>query len=279
MKKEVKKANKTEKSIAFDENDVLVKEAKVGNARAINKLCMVNYKYAYNILYFKCKNRELAEDLTQDVLVKMIENLKQYSKTEYKFSAWLSSIINSVFVDHLRKASGKVDRNTSLVDFNYKGSVDEEGNESGFTNYVLKFINEPGVEEKFIASESKEKLYKDLEKAIESLSDDQKRVIRLSLEELSYDQIVNQTGLSLDNVKVLLFRAKKEIAKFIIAKNIDASGNRLTKRITEMNVLSGVQISSIANTIDVSKNEAQNIVKAGLKNIYSESYAGALVEA
>src|SRR5438552_15821612 len=48
------------------------------------------------------RDRELAEDLTQDTFVKVLTHIEKYL-AEFKFSSWLFKIANNVAIDHLRR--------------------------------------------------------------------------------------------------------------------------------------------------------------------------------
>src|SRR5689334_23671179 len=48
------------------------------------------------------RDRELAEDLTQDTFIKVLSHHDRY-RSEFKFSSWLFKIANNVAIYHLRK--------------------------------------------------------------------------------------------------------------------------------------------------------------------------------
>jgi len=268
---------KTAATKRSDLNDLLVESAKEGDARAINKLCQANYSFVFNMLYFKCRNRELAEDLTQDVFVKMVNNLNQYSKTDFRFSSWLSSIVNSIFIDKVRRDKSRGEDKVSFTDFITSNS--EESEDFGVARLTLNSHAELSVEEIYIHKEADNILYSDLAEAIESLDEEQKIVIKLSLdEENTYEDIVNETGFVLGTVKNLLFRARKQVAKYIIAKNVNKSGSRLTQMVCDMHFVDGIDLNNIANILNVNNEDINSIVKIGLTNIKSKVYADALIE-
>src|SRR3982750_1097368 len=56
----------------------------------------------FSLVFRMVRDRELAEDLTQDTFIKVLSHLDRY-RPEFKFSSWLFKIANNVAIDHLRK--------------------------------------------------------------------------------------------------------------------------------------------------------------------------------
>src|SRR6478736_4309921 len=56
----------------------------------------------FSLVFRMVRDRELAEDLTQDTFVKVLSHLDRY-RTYFKFSSWLFKIANNVAIDHLRR--------------------------------------------------------------------------------------------------------------------------------------------------------------------------------
>lgn len=64
------------------------------------------YRQYYDVIfkYLMClsKNKEIAEDLTQETFYKMIKKINTY-KGKAKFSVWLCEIAKNTYYDELRK--------------------------------------------------------------------------------------------------------------------------------------------------------------------------------
>jgi RNA polymerase sigma-70 factor (ECF subfamily) len=56
----------------------------------------------YALIYRMVRDRELAEDLTQETFVKVLNALERY-QPEYKFSSWIFKIANNAAIDQLRR--------------------------------------------------------------------------------------------------------------------------------------------------------------------------------
>jgi len=79
----------------------------------------------FQFLFYMVKNKELAEDLVQEVYIRV---LKAYSKFEGKSSekTWLFSIARNVAIDHFRKQKGWKQRIMEKFDWS-KGEIKDEG--------------------------------------------------------------------------------------------------------------------------------------------------------
>jgi RNA polymerase sigma-70 factor, ECF subfamily len=134
---------------------------------------------------------ESALDLTQEIFMKVYGSLNKY-RSEFKFSTWIYKIAHNAAVDHLRRNST---REQSIV----KGS---EGDE-----YELPIESERLSPE--LESERKERRI-EIETVIRALPAAYRELIILRhSQDLTYEEIVEVTGLPLGTVKNRLFRARE----------------------------------------------------------------------
>jgi RNA polymerase sigma-70 factor (ECF subfamily) len=135
------------------------------------------------------KNRDDAQEATQDTFVKAFRALKSYNG-ESKFSSWLYKIAYRTSLDYIRKRKTTidiVDEENKLTD-NYNAGTNLENSE--LTNLLLKAIN--------------------------CLKPEEAGLIRMFyLEELSVKELEEITSLSTSNVKVKLFRARTKLSAII----------------------------------------------------------------
>ena len=57
----------------------------------------------YNYIYYRLGNAELAEDLTSNVFMKMLEAIQSDKAWRVSFSGWLYRIAHNMVVDHFRR--------------------------------------------------------------------------------------------------------------------------------------------------------------------------------
>lgn len=82
----------------------LVERAKRYEHQALAKLCELYYRDVYSYIYYRVSNVQDAEDLTNDVFLKMVEAIRSCrSRGEKSFLAWLFRIANNSVVDHHRR--------------------------------------------------------------------------------------------------------------------------------------------------------------------------------
>jgi len=80
----------------------LVRQAKEGDEAAFLRLVDPWRKPLFAYIYRMVTQRPDAEDLLQDVLVRVLENLREY-RGEGSFKSWLFGIATHVCLDHLRQ--------------------------------------------------------------------------------------------------------------------------------------------------------------------------------
>jgi RNA polymerase sigma-70 factor (ECF subfamily) len=91
------------KAIELTDNE-LIQEFQEGSSKSFEILLDRHQERIFNTVLFMVKDLYLAEDLTQDIFIKILDNLKQrkYSE-EGKFLPWALRITHNFCVDHFRK--------------------------------------------------------------------------------------------------------------------------------------------------------------------------------
>ncbi len=164
-----------------------------GDTKAFTVL-IDRYKHMVFTLALKIlKNREEAEEVSQDVFVKVYQVLQSF-KGDSKFSTWIYKIAYYRSLDYLKKQ--KRGLSTSSLD------SDKE--------YHL-----PSIENDLDALEVNERKQA-IKSAIDKLPVDDAVVITLHyFEELSLKEIAKIIGVEANTVKVRLFRSRKRLAQLL----------------------------------------------------------------
>jgi RNA polymerase sigma-70 factor (ECF subfamily) len=82
----------------------LFERAKRYEHQALSGLCELYYQDVYSYIYYRVSNTQDAEDLTDDVFLKMVEGIRSCRAREEKsFLAWLFRIASNSVVDHHRR--------------------------------------------------------------------------------------------------------------------------------------------------------------------------------
>ncbi len=153
-------------------------------------------------VYRMVGNYESALDLTQEIFIKVYNSLSRY-RSEFKFSTWIYKIAHNAAVDHLRRSST---REQSLV----------AGTESDSYDLPIESASLTPEQE----SERKERRG-EIESVVRALPANYRELIILRhSQDLSYEEIVEVTGLPLGTVKNRLFRAREMMRQQFVDKGI-----------------------------------------------------------
>jgi RNA polymerase sigma-70 factor (ECF subfamily) len=147
------------------------------------------------------RDRELAEDLTQDTFVKVLSHLDRY-RSDFKFSSWLFKIANNVAIDHLRRRQ----LDTVSIDGSPHAMTADAVESSRFD---VADTSETALDE----MEAKE-LGSAIERAIGLLRPEYRSCILLRhVEGRSYEEIASTLDLPLGTVKTYIHRARHELRR------------------------------------------------------------------
>jgi RNA polymerase sigma-70 factor (ECF subfamily) len=173
-----------------------------GNTDALATLVNRYKDRIYTSIYLLVKDKYMAEDLFQDVFIRIIDTLKGGRYTdEGKFLPWALRIAHNMCVDHFRK----IKRSPSI-----KTSDDRDIFE------VLNF-SEPSAETKMMQSQSHERV----RKMIDMLPDDQREVIILRhYADMSFKEIASMTNCSINTALGRMRYGLINLRKLMMQKQI-----------------------------------------------------------
>src|SRR6476661_6035051 len=147
-----------------------------GNVNALETLVLRHKDKLYTSIHFLVKDKYLAEDIFQDVFIRIIDTVRSGRYTdEGKFLPWAMRIAHNLCVDHFRK----VKRQPTI-----KTGDDQDIFE------VLNFT-EPSAEDNLIRSQSHHRV----RVMLDQLPEDQREVIILRhYADMSFKEIAALTG-------------------------------------------------------------------------------------
>lgn len=145
---------------------------------------------------------EAALDLTQEIFIKVYGSLARY-RSEFKFSTWIYKIAHNSAVDHLRRNAGR-----------------ERSLSSGIEGDQYELPIESGSLSPEQESERRERRL-EIEGVVRSLPNAYRELVVLRhSQDLTYEEIVEVTGLPLGTVKNRLFRAREMMRQQFIGRGI-----------------------------------------------------------
>src|SRR5918997_3003151 len=151
-----------------------------GDLQALEALVVRHKDKLYTSILFLVKDKYLAEDIFQDVLIKIIDTIRGGRYTEEgKFLPWAMRIAHNLCVDHFRKV-----KRTPAI----KTSDDRD---------IFEVINftEEGADEKMMKRQSHDRV----RQMLDLLPEDQREVIILRhYADLSFKEIASLTNCSIN---------------------------------------------------------------------------------
>src|SRR6202795_1428815 len=101
-------------SIGLDADAQLVERCISGQDAAWEELVKVHTRRVYSICYRFTGSDAEAQDLTQEVFLRVFRSLKSYRATEGAFGTWLARLTRNLLIDHYRRS--RQDRVTDSIE-------------------------------------------------------------------------------------------------------------------------------------------------------------------
>jgi RNA polymerase sigma-70 factor, ECF subfamily len=181
---------------SLDSESQLIEQCLAGQDAAWDELVRTYTRRVYALCYrFTGKDSE-AQDLTQEVFLRIFRSLKSFKAGEGSFTVWLNRLTRNLLIDHYRRT--KLERATDSIEEQLP--VLEEKVAMSRTEGILA-----GRE----ASEV-------LQAALQKLSPDlRETVILRDIEELEYREIAQVLNVPEGTVKSRLNRGRAELARIL----------------------------------------------------------------
>ena len=183
-------------------DEQLIASFKEGNSYAMEVLVGRHKVRIYTSIYVLVKDKYLAEDIFQDLFIKVIETFRAGKyKEENKFVQWAMRVAHNLCVDHFRKIKSKPVIRTS---------------EGADIFDVLNF-SEPSAEENIMKAQSNENIMK----LVCLLPEDQREIIILRhFADLKFREISNILNCSVNTALGRMRYALLNLRKLIEEKQI-----------------------------------------------------------
>ena len=190
----------------------LVTHCMAGDQRAWNQLVAGQHKRVYAICYRFTNDPTDAEDITQDVFIKVYRNLAAFDATKGSFQTWITTLTRNMLVDNYRRT--KLDRATDSLDATL--SADDDGP----TLADRLADTRQNQEQRFAGLELKATIQQALKKLSPELRE---AVILRDLEDMDYKEIAIVLKIPEGTVKSRISRGRAELARLL--QRIERQGN------------------------------------------------------
>lgn len=176
----------------------LIAAAQRGNVDAFNELVLIYQQQVYNLAYRIMADPASAADASQEAFVSAFKAIGRFRGGSFK--SYLLRIVTNCCYDELRRRKRRP--TTSFEDF---GELDEDAN-------PVLINGHEGPEE----LAERQEMAGVIQAGIETLPAEQRATLVLSdVQGLSYQEIVEATGVSLGTVKSRLARARGKLRDYL----------------------------------------------------------------
>ena len=188
-----------------------------GDAGAWQELVSAQHRRIYGICYRFTGSQSDAEDLTQEVFLKLYRSLSNFDPAKGAFSTWLTTLTRNLLVDHFRRT--RQDRATDSLDVSFSG---EDGD--GPTR-AEQLADTRRTQHDHVAGAQ---LRARIQHALRQLSPElREAVILRDLQDMDYKEIAIILRVPEGTVKSRISRGRGELARVLGREGLHSAGDSL----------------------------------------------------
>jgi len=180
----------------LDSDSRLVDRCLEGDEAAWAELVRGQTKRVYAICYRFTNDSAAAEDITQEVFLRVFRSLGTYRSRSGKFSVWLSRLTRNILIDHYRR--GRMQRATDSIDDQIASFSEQSGGMRADTPLTRREATE-------VVQSGLARLSPELRET----------VILRDLEGMEYREIADVLGVPEGTVKSRLNRGRAELGRVL----------------------------------------------------------------
>ena len=182
----------------------LVRQCIAGDQLAWQQLVASQHRRIYGICYRFTGSSADAEDLTQDVFLKLYRNLASFDVQKGNFATWLTTLARNLLVDHFRRT--RLDRASDSLDASISG--DEDG------ATLASRLADPAPSQETHAAGLELKVR--IQQALAQLSPElREAVVFRDLEDMDYKEIAQVLRIPEGTVKSRISGGRGELARLL----------------------------------------------------------------
>lgn len=182
----------------------LVRLCLAGDAAAWQQLVTGQHRRVYALCYRFTGSQTDAEDLTQDVFLKVYRNLSSFDGGKGSFPTWITTLTRNLLVDHFRRT--RMDRATHSMDSTPEGAEDAP------TQAELLADTRPSQHQHVAGIELRTKIQAALKQVSPELRE---AVILRDLHDMDYREIAQVLRIPEGTVKSRISRGRGELARLL----------------------------------------------------------------
>src|ERR1039457_191437 len=182
----------------LDPDSSLVSRCMRGEETAWEDLVRLHTRRVYGLCYRFTGSGSEAQDLTQEVFLRVFRTLKTFRSAEGSFGTWLARVARNLLIDHYRRT--RQERVTDPIEEQLSVLEDKGATASERPDHAVA-----GREASEILQAALQKLSPDLREA----------VILRDLQEMEYREIAEVLGIPEGTVKSRINRGRAELARLL----------------------------------------------------------------
>lgn len=183
---------------------VLVERCLHGDSLAWTELVRTHHRRVYGLCFRFTGSATDAEDLTQEVFLKVYGNLSSFDLARGSFQTWITAMTRNLLVDHFRRS--RIQRATDSMDAGW----DADGDEMPLTQRLAD--DGPTQHDRAVQKEIEKMVQEALTKISPELRE---AVILRDLQDLDYKEIAQVLHIPEGTVKSRISRGRAELARLL----------------------------------------------------------------
>lgn len=165
----------------------LAKRLKAGDGQAAGEIFDDFAPQLYRFFMARTGQRETAQDLTQEVFLKLVRNIQQFDPEAGNFTPWFWRVAHNSLIDYFRQKKPQY-----LADMELEGENIPDARDSTSANAELREVLE----------------------IVKTFSEEEQKIFEMYfLTDVPYSEMSNITGKSESNLRVIIHRIRQKIIK------------------------------------------------------------------
>ena len=186
---------------------LVVRRCLDGDSLAWTELVKAHHRRVYGLCYRFTGSPHDAEDLAQDVFLKIYGNLATFDLAKGSFQTWITTLTRNLLVDHFRRS--KQQRATDSMDAGW-----DESEEQHTARRISDRLADPNPSPQEHAAQKE--LEKMVQQALTKVSPElREAVILRDLQDMDYKEIAQVLRIPEGTVKSRISRGRAELARLL----------------------------------------------------------------
>ena len=174
-----------------------------GDSAAWTELVAAQQRRVYALCYRFTASSHDAEDLTQDVFIKLYGNLRSFDAAKGSFQTWITTLTRNLLVDHFRRS--RQQRVTDSMDAGW-----DQGNDAPRAEPIVDPRTTP------LQHAVRNQLEHMVQNALAKVSPElREAVILRDLQDMDYKEIAEVLAIPQGTVKSRISRGRAELARLL----------------------------------------------------------------